>query len=262
MPSYLKGKVLWFDTGQAKGGSHTDTGPASGQDRSKSVQVTKPHSFNINMTAEQAMKQFAAMSQNDPLGFAAFQKELAASGFFGSATKVYGGWNGQTETAIADAMSQYLKVSEGAGVALSFRDFLSHQAAANTGINGGGGGSGSGSGLPSTPTLADPDTLKLAAQKAAQAALGRNLSAGELSNFVDQFHAEQTSAYQSALKGQGTNVDKTDPRGSAIKFVASTNSQEFGQHQAEGYADSFLNMFLTGPSAAPNVNVDPTAVTF
>jgi len=136
MPSYLKGKVLWYDTGQSKGGSHTSTGPSAGQDRSKSVQVDKPRSFNINMTAEQAMKQFAAMSQNDPLGFAAFQKELEASGFYGSASKVYGGWNGQTETAIADAMSQYLKVSEGAGVALSFRDFLSHQAEANTGING------------------------------------------------------------------------------------------------------------------------------
>jgi hypothetical protein len=28
----------------------------------------------------------------------------------------------------------------------------------------------------------------------------------------------------------------------------------------QGYADAFLNMFLTGPSSAPNVNVDQTNV--
>jgi hypothetical protein len=228
------------------------------------------------MTALDLMKKFAGDGNSaDPARrqlWANMQRQLIALGYYGAGASDknvnLGQWTGQADSsALLKAMIGFQQAAghDGAGLPLSFADWLdanTRQQYANQQGGVAGGGSGSGSGLPSTPTLADPDTLKLAAQKAAQAALGRNLSAGELSNFVDQFHAEQTSAYQSALKGQGTNVDKTDPRGSAIRFVASTNSQEFGQHQAEGYTDAFLNMFLSGPSAAPNLNVDPTAVAY
>ena len=231
------------------------------------------------MTALDLMKKFAALGNGDLSTrqgragrqlWANMQRQLIAIKAYGQGATDknvnLGQWTGQADSAAllrAIIGFQHAAGYDGAGLPLTFEGWLdaaTKQQYANQ--QGGVAGGGSGSGLPSTPALTDPDTLKLAAQKAAQAALGRNLSAGELSNFVDQFHAEQTSAFQSALKGQGANVDKSDARASAINFVTSSNSQEFGQHQAQGYTDAFLNMFLSGPSAAPDMNVDPSAVTY
>lgn len=219
--------------------------------------------LDVNMSAEQLMKQLSAMSQNDPMGFASVQRLLQAGNWYGSDKTIYGGWNKQTEDAFANAMVQYLKVARGAGVPITFRQFLINTANVNENLNGntpGSGSGGAGGNLPSRPTLTDPDTLKMYAQKAAQAALGRDLNGDELDKFINEFHNQQTAAYENALHGNGDVVDKNDPRASAIQFVTQGHQQEFDQHQVQGYADAFLNMFLPNSSAAPNVNVDPSAV--
>jgi hypothetical protein len=154
-------------------------------------------------------------------------------------------------------MYSYLQVSQGAGVAINFQQYLAN-VAAQTAANGGG-TSGGGS---SSPLLTDPDTLTRYAQMAAANSLGRALTKDELTKFIDQFHNEQINSYTQAAGHNGLSAMKDDARSSAIGFVTSNNQPEFQQHQIQGYTDAFLNMFLPsgGPSAAPNVPVDPQAI--
>lgn len=212
----------------------------------------------VHSDAESLMKQFAAMAYNDPSKFVALQTALA-QGPWVSGLKVTGAFDPDTEKALAAAMGQYLKTSEGANVPVTFKDFILQSAQTNQTLNPTNGAGGTG-GTSSRPELTDPDTLVMYAQKAAQAALGRSLSSDEVNSFVNEFHSQQQSSFNNALQGNGPVVDKNDPRASAIGFVTSQHQQEFSQHQTQGYTDAFLNMFLGGTSAAPNVNVDSSAV--
>jgi hypothetical protein len=258
---------IWYDNGtKTASNSNPDGSVAAPHSRGGPTfddvgSPSKSHSvsFDNNMSAAEVMKQYAAMSQRDPLGFAAIQKELQAAGFYGaSTTAVLGGFNSQTEKALADAMYQYIKVAQGSGTPVNFSDFLRNTAAANQGINGNVPGASGGS---STPILTDPDTLTRYAQMAAQAALGRSLSKQELNSFVDQFHQQQVQSYTDAANHNGLSSMKDDPRASAIGFVTSTNKPEFEQHQIQGYTDSFLNMFLpSSTSAAPSPTMDPQGI--
>lgn len=244
---------VWFDTGH-----HPSSVAVPGADERNKTKVQTPASQQILASAADIMKQYAAESQNDPVGFAALQKQLQQAGFFKGASQVYGGWNDQTEQALADALYQYTKVAQGSGVGLNFKQFLANQAISNLAINGNTPGGGSGG--SSSPILADTDTLTRYAQMAAQNALGRALTASELSKFVSEFHNQQIQSYTDAANHNGLSAVKDDPRSSAIGFVEQNNPTEFGQHQVQGYSDAFLNMFLPSGSSAPNVSVDPTAI--
>jgi hypothetical protein len=258
---------IWYDNGtKTASNSNPDGSVAAPHSRGGPTfddvgSPSKSHSvsFDNNMSAAEVMKQYAAMSQRDPLGFAAIQKELQAAGFYGaSTTAVLGGFNSQTEKALADAMYQYIKVAQGSGTPVNFSDFLRNTAAANQGINGNMSG---GSGGSSTPLLTDPDELTRYAQMAAQNSLGRSLSKQELNSFIDQFHNEQIQSYTDAANHNGLSAQKDNSRAAAIDFVTTNNKPEFEQHQIQGYTDSFLNMFLpSSTSAAPQVPVDPQAV--
>jgi len=229
-------------------------------------------------TALQLMQKFTALGNSPKLAdrqeWANTQRELIAINAYGNGatdqTVNLGQWTGQADSAaLLKALIGYRMAAgkEGAGMPVTFAEWLdnhakqqyANQQAGVAGSSSGGGGGGS---LPSTPQLADPAKLELTVQKAAQAALGHNLSPDELNKFVGQFHQEQMTSYTDSLHGQGTTVDANDPRAQAIQFVTGNNKQEFGQHQAQGYTDSFLNMFLPSASAAPNVNIDPTAVSY
>jgi hypothetical protein len=260
LPSDLNNKVIYFDTGYTHS---SKTGPPQVKNREVSLEDkygtgAVGGSFDQNEPVSKIMDHYAAMSVNDPLSFAALQKELLDAGFYGPpGTTILGGMKQQTQDALIKAMRQYLQVSQ-TGTGQSFTKFLAGEAAANIGINGNVPGSaGSGS---STPILTDPDTLTRYAQMAAENALGRALTKNELTKFVDQFHNEQINSYTQAAGHNGLSAMKDDPRSSAIDFVTSNNQPEFEQHQIQGYADSFLNMFLPSSSAAPNVSVDPQAV--
>jgi hypothetical protein len=254
MPDFLKGKVIWFDTGHVAAGKKTVVtgGRTPGvPDGGTTTIMTKAHSKLINMTAEQVMKQFAAMSQNDPMGFAAIQKELQAAGHYQGAKTIYGGWNGQTEAAIADALTQYVKVSEAAGVAENFRTFLDHQAQANTGINGNGQDPQAGP----TVNLDDPEKLRQDAMTAAQAALGKGLSEDELNKFVAQFQGAQSS-FQTAAQTpsvHGNTQIQPDEPAQAMAFAQHADPQGYANHQATGYMSALMNLFLPSQDARPTI---------
>jgi hypothetical protein len=184
------------------------------------------------------------------------QALLKQGNWYGSSTTtVQGGWNPQSEKALADALYSYIQVSQGAGVPINFQQYLAN-VAAQTAANGGGTSGGVGS---STPLLTDPDTLTMYAQRAAVAALGHALDKGQLQTFIDQFHNEQINSFTDAANHNGLSAQKEDARASAINFATTgANQQEFDRHQTTGYVDAFMNML--SPNSAPNMNVDPRAV--
>ena len=225
-------------------------------------------------SAEDIMKQFAGLSYNDPAAFLAIQALLHQAGYLPGNPQA--GFTAETQKAVAAAMVEYLQLTKGAGTPVPFftgdphnPGFLERKAQTNMAQNPP--KPAAGQGPPQKPVIqeTDPQTLALYAQKAAQAALGRDLSKEDLQKFIDSYHAQEQAAQQGAYSAaqtaaQGGNpaavIDKNDPRASAISYATAGHEQEFGQHQIQGYADTFLNMFLGGASAAPNVNVDPTAV--
>jgi hypothetical protein len=229
--------------------------------------ITSPVTTLQYSSAEEIMKQFAAMSMNDPSGFLTIQALLHQGGYLPGNPQA--GFTAETQKAITSAMAQYIQLAHGASVPISFEEFLTHQATTNMAQNPP--KPGGGVAPPTKPViqLTDPQTLANYAQRAAQAALGHNLTKEDLQKFIDSFHEQESTAQQDAYTAaqqaaQGGNpaavIDKNDPRASAITYATAGHEKEFGQHQIQGYTDAFLNMFLGGASAAPQMNVDPTAV--
>jgi hypothetical protein len=202
---------------------------------------------------------------NDSQAYQAFvnlQKSLYYSGAYGQTSfdKIHAGqWTSQTVNALSEALNEYHQASQ-SGAPISFEEWLSANA---KGAQKAGGGfysdtTGSGASAP-VLNLADPQTLRMTAQQAAQAALGRNLSSDELSRFVDSFHAQQQAAFGAAnAQGATSYTDAGSPTAAAEAFVAQGHGQEAGQHQVIGYADALLNHLMSGSGELPTGTVDPT----
>jgi hypothetical protein len=251
LPSFLKGHVFWWDSGTTKQSGGQSRTTNNGQDAvaGRTVAVDKPHSFDINASAETIMKQFAAMSYNDPSQFMGLQAALA-QGPWASGLKMSGTMDSETEGALAKAMTQYLKLTESAGVAVSFKQYLINAAQGGAGglgnVNNPGGTGGT---SMSSVSLTDPAELMQNAQSAAQAALGHTLSTDQLNAFVSQFHSAQTNAQHKA----GSIYDGMSAPAEANQFAQQSDEQGFTNHQAQGYMDTFVNMFLSGNEARGNV---------
>jgi hypothetical protein len=260
LPSSVAGKNIWFDTAHGTADTQAQSRLARANPGDNVKVIGAPTSSEIQTSAEDVMAQYAAMSKNDANAFRDLQHNLYDAGFYGkSATPPSPIWNKDTANALSAAIEAYYQLSHGAGVAISFKDWVA-QGANDARAAGATPGAGSGGAGSSAPILTDPDTLQRYAQMAAQAALGRNLTPGQLGKFIDTFHQQQVDSYTQAAGHNGLAAQKDDPRSSAINYVTSTNQPEFEQHQISGYTDAFLNMFLPSGSSAPNQNVDPTAV--
>lgn len=181
--------------------------------------------------------------------YVALQNSLFNAGAYGSTSydKIrWGQWDG-TDKALVNALQSYEDFVTGTGQPMTFDDYLAahrNGGVATGSINQGGTSVSGGSGK-SVISLTDPAQIREAAQQAAQSALGHVLTGSQLDNFVNQFHAAQTSA-ESATSGSASMPDLS----AQADLYAQTgdNAQEFANHQAQGYVDTFLNMFLTGQS--------------
>lgn len=265
---------IWYDTQNVPQSTQQVMGEHSGG----GTYVQPASTMQVDMSAQQLMQQYAAMSQNDPGAYQSVQKLLFQAGYYGDTKYVYGTWS-QTEAALARAVSDYIKITSGpnnsgsgAAVGVSFTQYLQNvaQQSAGNGTPGAPGAAAGGAGATPTPqviALTDPDTLTRYAQMAAQNALGRSLKPNEISAFVNEFHQQQVNAGESKglLREDKTGgvygqVERGDARSAAVDYVTTAHPHEFAQHQIQGYTDAFLNMFLPNGSAAPNVQVDPQAV--
>lgn len=208
--------------------------------------IDQPQSFDTNMSAEKVMKNFAAMS---PQQLVPLQQMLAngpwgmASGYVPSSE-----FDPQTEKALGLAIAQYIKVSRGAGKPIAFTQFL---AQAELGTQQG--QQAANAAKQPAYRYTDPAQIQVAAQHAAVASLGHALNADQLNTFVQSFHAAEAGAQDAQQAGGGGSEVSPDLSSDAAAFAQQgSNAQEFSNHQAQGYLDSFLSMFnLAG---AHNVN--------
>lgn len=230
------GQKIWYDTQVSKDSNFDPTT----ESRNRGNYGTTSHSKQVLFTPDGIMSQIAALSANNPNEFQAIQKALSAFGTISTP----GVWSPDTETALRRAMSSYWQLSHGAGVGMSFVDYLLQagqqvvQKQATT---------------TATPRVMDPAQIRTAAQNAAQQALGKGLSEKQLEQFVTQFQTEQLSnaddPYTTSYKLPGE----------AMSFAQNADPTDYRQNQAQTFANTLINMFAPTASQRPNMTPTPTA---
>lgn len=248
IPKEITSQEIWFDVGHKSLHVSTDVGAAHSPDISPGLNIektTKTGAYQILKSPSEIMKQFAAMSFNDPNQFLALQRALA-TGAWGSVNAT-GAFDSATEKALGSAMLQYVKLTQGAGVGVSFTDYLLQTGERAQQLNPPTGGAAS------VVRLDDPTAIRAAAQQAAQQALGQGLSEDQLSKFVAQFQAAQTT-YQTATSGSAASPDLS---GQAAAYAQQADPQAFHDNQRQSYLSALVNMFAPSGSQRPNTTPVP-----
>jgi hypothetical protein len=226
-------KPLWFDIGH-----HLLNDPTLDRDARRTPDRPPPvTSTEIMASPTKIMRQYAAMSANNPGGFLSLQK-LLASGPWGTVHET-GAFDSSTESALGQAMAQYLKLSHGAGVAMSFSEYL--QKTAETAQALGGDGTSLGSGQHQAPPpiqLTDPTQIRAAAQSAFQEALGKGATSAQLDKFIKTFQSAQTTAQ---LTQSGT-VSMPDLSSQAMAFAQGADPHGFKENQRTSFMDQLVNL--------------------
>lgn len=262
---------IWFDVGHKKppASGHSEkgkavitdlltpgsdiVGPGSGVDAVLGNDV--PHSHEIIRSPAQVMKQIAALSANDPNKFLAIQQALA-SGAWGT-VGLTGAFDPATEKALGVAMLQYVKLSKGAGVGESFTDYLVSTSQRSADLAAKAAAAKAAAGIAARVTqVSDPEEIRSAAQSAAQAALGQGLSDDQLSAFVAQFQAAQTTAQQA---GPGATSTSPDLGAEAMQFAQSSDPGAYKQNQRQVFLNALVNMAAPSGSQRPDMTPVPSA---
>jgi len=223
-------KPIWFDIGHSA--AHEQTLDLKTGRTNDIASVT---SHQIFASPTKIMRQYAALSANDPAAFVAVQK-LLASGPWGTVHQT-GAFDKYTEAALGSAMAQYLKLSHGAGVAMSFSEYLQKTAATAQAL-GGDGTSLQGS-TPPVINLTDPAEIKAAAQSAFQEALGKGADEKLLDSFVKKFQSAQTNAQ--LVSGGGTS-SMPDLSSEAMAYAQKSDPQGFHDNQRTAFLDQLVNL--------------------
>lgn len=242
------GQPILLGTDTQPGVIHPGKGPAGAE----LGMGPKPSTTDVWRSAQAVMSSFSKEWSRDPAGFAKIQAELAAGGYYGSTGKyVPGRYDTATKDALKKALGDYVAVADEGKTPVTLSEFLKTQASVTQQAQ---------ANQPQTkipaPSLTDTSQLRLQVQEAAQSALGRNLSQKEVNAFVNEFHSRETQAFNAAQAGGQAYVNP-DPSTSAAEYVQQNNGVEAKQQDATAYVDSFLNMFLSGSSAAPSRTIDP-----
>lgn len=225
-------KPIWFDIGYT-----TTNDPSLNLKTGRTSTNSTSSSHEIMSSPTKIMRQYAAMSANNPGGFLALQK-LLASGPWGTVHET-GAFDASTESALGQAMAQYLKLSHGAGVAMSFSEYLQKTAETAQALGGDGTSLGQGQHQPPPPIqLTDPTQIKAAAQSAFQEALGKGASSAQLDKFVKSFQSAQTSAQ---MVQTGT-VSMPDLSSQAMAFAQSSDPHGFKENQRTSFMDQLVNL--------------------
>lgn len=248
IPSDISATPIWFDIGHKTEQEHPDTSNLAGIEKASKGQLGTVHSsYQIMASPQKIMAQFMAMSKNDLPRFIGFQQALA-SGVWGN-VKVNGSFDPNTERALGNAMLQYVKLTQGAGVGISFSDYLMQSAQTATAL------AQQQAGATQNPiTLTDPTAIRAAAQQAAQDALGAGLSESQLNHFVAQFQAAQTKAQTQV----GGSVSSPDLSADAMAYAQKSNPEGYKQNQRQAFLDTLVNMFAPSGSQRPNMTPTPS----
>lgn len=240
-------KPIWFDVGKRKVNDD-----AISMATLKRRDLSHTSSYEIMTSPDKVMTQFAAMSKNDPNHF--YQLQLAlASGPFGQVNAT-GSFDHDTERALGYAMLQYVKLTQGAGVGISFSDYLLQAASQATKIKLDQQDQANKDKLAQQQVVTtDPNSIRQSAQSAARDALGQSLSEDQLNAFIKKFQSSQVAA-QTQIGG---TVSAPDLGADAASFVQKSNPEAFHQNQRTAYLDQLVN--LLGGSVTSRPDQQPVA---
>jgi len=215
-------------------------------------------------TTDDYLKQLARLSQTNPSEFIALQQGLYQSGFYGHVSPGevgFGRWNAKTKDALVGAdgaLTNFLELYKSGATADSFNEWLKKQsaiAAQDPNSPGNGGGT-------SAPPLqlTDPNTIQSEGNQVADQFLGHALSGSDTAGLVSAIHGNERDVYNAQQAGQGGEIVNRDPTSEARAFVVQNDLPEYAAHQAEGYLNTFANMFLGGSSARAQTSLGDIAV--
>lgn len=223
----------------------------------KSPQLIVKHTQDVMKWAADLWKQQGKDREHNggtSSEFELLQQSLADGNFYGKSDYAKGRWDSQTQAALKKALSEYESYLHSTHDPMKFLDYIKQNTNANpTGSN----AITSSSSGPVGPSLTDPASLMNYANTAAQRALGHNLSQDQLNAFVAEFHNQEAS--QSLNQQTGQAYTNLDPSTQAINFAAAQNPDEYKRHEAQGYTNAFLNLFLPTEDSAPNTEIAPEA---
>lgn len=232
---------LWFDVG------HNSTGDQPNEDRGglhpgHLKAPNRSSAYQILKSPTQIMAQFAAMSANNPNEYLALQQALGV--------QLTGSWNATTKNALANAMQSYVELSLGAGVGMSFKDYLIQKGteAQQLGLK------NSGAQAAQQIQVTDPTAIKAAAQSAFQAATGKGASEDQLNKFVAQFQAAQSSAQTQV----GGTISAPDLSSQAMSYAQTADPGAYKDNQRQSFIDTLVNMFAPSGSQRPNMTPVPS----
>lgn len=230
-------RPIWFDIGHSR-----TNDPSLDLKTGRTSVNASVSSHQIMARPVDIMRQYAAMPANNLPGYLALQK-LLASGPWGTVHET-GAWDSWTEAALGEAMKRYVQIShaahgDGAGVAMSFSEYLQKTAETAQAVGGDGTSLGSGQHQPPPPIqLTDPTQIKAAAQSAFQEALGKGASSAQLDKFVKSFQSAQTSAQ---MVQTGT-VSMPDLSSQAMAFAQGSDPHGFKENQRTSFMDQLVNL--------------------
>lgn len=218
-------------------------------------------------TVLQATNYFMGQYASNRAEFNGIREALANAGYYGSSNiaqivnRAAGTWD---TDALHKAMLDYTGWTTQTGSPMTFVEWLQGEEknpnlAGNSAPSSAyGGGKPGGVG---TVSLTDPAQLAMYAQRAARASLGRELTPDQLNQFIDSFHGEEQQNQTAAMTG-APKVNASDARSESIQYVENQFGTEMEQHQAKGYMNALLNLFLPGADQRANINTDPNAVSY
>jgi hypothetical protein len=188
---------------------------------------------NVYKSAEDAMAELPKLYASDRAKYIALQQRLYDAGFYGSASPNsigLGAYTAQTVNAYRAAVMAATQ-AYASGTPTTFEEILSQQDPAAAARKEAAGRKAIVPGF--VAQYSDPETVAAIAQRAAQEALGRNLSTAEVTAYVKEFHAAEQkwnanvkSSQQTAGKGHDTAV-QTAPS-------AEATAQEFTHRGPRG----------------------------
>jgi hypothetical protein len=197
--------------------------------------------YNPRVISTQNATQYAqfiiGLQATNPALYKQYQTMLYKSGYY-TGKPVYGTYTGADGRAIQAMINDYEQyntslIAAGAKQVTPV-DYMQRQIKIGGNALSGAGGPAK---QPLTVQYTDPASLKATLQSAAQDALGRNLTDGELSAFVSKFHGEEKTQ-QTAAYNNASSVTPPDAGAQAQADVLGQHGPEHDQKLASGYLDS------------------------
>lgn len=191
-------------------------------------------------SAEKILNQMVSLAYTDPNAFANVQAEMYNAGKYTS-KPTWGVWSAKDGDALGEALRGYMAF-EGAGLPVSFTEWLSEGAKVGAAEGGPDGGTATGGSSGSPITVTDPDTLEADANTAAQTNLGRNLTTAEQQPFVKQFQGQEVAAQEAGAGSIVAEPSRYDAPNAATQYLQTNDNAEYQNHLQADYAERMLSM--------------------